>query len=438
MSEWSPSCYNIVTKAGDGMAILFNTATGATLYYPKNEYDKDVAPLLQKNKKPVKFDEQKLAMLAGQGFVHPKGHREIDVLKQNYSRGQHRGEQMSLTIVPSQDCNFVCPYCFEKDKSGRMTKDTAHQVVEFCNQWIYHRTELFLCWYGGEPLLALDILSWISAKLKPLLKKKECRFQSTIITNGYLLDEHAVKSLLRAGVSSAQVTLDGDEKHHNEYRYLKDHTPTYRTIFDHIVAAARAGLYISLRINAGKHNQSTVFSVLNEVAKAGIQKRISVSLGRLDDLCNNSHTARQLALSNKKFADLEYRLLLHLLTLGFPVQWKSLMPRSTYCSAVRPSFLMISHDGTLCKCWNRAGNEMEPVGHVSEPCKIADRHDPHLLWDPFAVAVCRECSYFPLCVGGCPDRNLREEHKGMCDSIRFNLKKQLQLRYLCQRTGLTE
>lgn len=436
MPDLLPSRYNIVTEAGDRTVILFNTASGRTLYFPKREFKAYVAPLLNGGRPRSRTNTGHAEVLRRSGFLLRADCREQEEIRRNYIRSQYQGDRVSLTIIPSQECNFACSYCFEEDRSGRMSRETAKSVVRFCKEWIYPRTHVSICWYGGEPLLALDTITWLSERMKSLVSEKNCTVNASIITNGYLLDHAAVQALLAAEVSVAQITLDGDEASHDRCRPLVAGGPTYNHVLQNVIAAARAGLYINLRVNAGRHNSDNPFTVLHQLAETGLQERISVSFGHLDDLCGNSQTARDLALPPSEFAALEYRLLLHLITLGFPVKWRDLIPRPTFCSAVRPSFLLITHDGRLGKCWNRAGNDMEAVGHVDNPFHVSDRNDPHVLLEPYNFEGCGDCAYFPLCVGGCPDRAIHMPQHRSCAPIRFSLEKQLQLRYLCERAGV--
>jgi len=339
-----------------------------------------------------------------------------------------------LTIIPSQECNFVCGYCYEKDRSGRMSDETAREIVEFCRRWIYPKTELSVCWYGGEPLLSLDRITWLSEKIKAVVLAKKGRFNASLITNGYLLTPTVVQTLLRCGVRSAQVTIDGDQSSHDRFRRLRNGNPSYKKIFKNLVASAKAGLFINVRINVGKHNTREAFAVFKDLAAEGVQERVSISFGYLDDMCNNSPLAKKLTLPLKQFSRLEYHGYLHKLNHGFKSGW-GLEPRPTYCSAVRPSFLLITHDGRINKCWNRAGNTAESIGHVSEVGSVNTAASPFLIWDPFRKAKCQHCKYLPLCMGGCPDQAMRNPRKIVCSPLIYNLEKILQLKYMWETVG---
>ena len=427
------SRFNFTTAAPDGTVIIFNALSGQTVYATKDIYRKEVLPVLRGGS-PATGDNLTCNSLIQGGFVRQDGNDELKVIKDNYIRQQYRGDRISVTIIPAQECNFTCPYCFEQDKTGRMSQETADQTVQFLREWIYPCTTVSLYWYGGEPLLALDIIQRISAGLRPVLAQKKCIVNGSIITNGYLLDAETVSTLLSNGIQVAQITVDGDESTHDRFRALRGGTPTYRRVVENLVHAARAGLKIDLRVNIGKHSQGSAFTILNYLASQGVQQKITVSFGQLDDLCGNSQAAREMALVPREFARLDHRRLLHQLSWGYPIKW-DLEPRPTYCSSVRTGFILITHDGRIGKCWNRAGNEMKPVGHVREPLRFRDKEDPYLLWDPLAIEKCQQCAYLPLCMGGCPDRAMRNDNPP-CLPLRYTLKKRLRLRYLVERSGL--
>jgi uncharacterized protein len=56
------------------------------------------------------------------------------------------------------------------------------------------------------------------------------KYYSSITTNGFLLEESVVDTLLACDVKTFQVTIDGPKELHDKQRRSKDDKDTYKTI----------------------------------------------------------------------------------------------------------------------------------------------------------------------------------------------------------------
>lgn len=77
------------------------------------------------------------------------------------------GGTVSLTIAPTMGCNFDCPYCFEQQRSGKMHSNVQEDVAALAGRMLKASGSktLDVTWFGGEPLLAVDIVETLSEKL---------------------------------------------------------------------------------------------------------------------------------------------------------------------------------------------------------------------------------------------------------------------------------
>lgn len=90
-----------------------------------------------------------------------------------------------------------------------MSIQTADALVKFLEEH-WNGEKLGITWFGGEPLLASDIIDYISKKLK----EHNIIYGCKITTNGSLLDRsNALKALNLWNVEKIQITIDavGDE-----------------------------------------------------------------------------------------------------------------------------------------------------------------------------------------------------------------------------------
>ena len=95
-----------------------------------------------------------------------------------------------IEIVPCYDCNFRCDYCFIKSldeaySQKRMNDDVVEKSIRYVeseyNEYSKDGYQLQLSFFGGEPLLASDIIT----KFVGALCDKPIKFN--IVTNGSLI-----------------------------------------------------------------------------------------------------------------------------------------------------------------------------------------------------------------------------------------------------------
>jgi uncharacterized protein len=141
-----------------------------------------------------KLSEKNAALLKNTeyaGFVVDDSLDEIGRLVEIQQKQKASTDNLYLTIAPTFDCNFGCPYCFETAKHGTMKENIQQAVIDFIKSQIeqLQSNNISLTWYGGEPLLAKDIIVSMSHKINALAKTYSLTSSFNIITNGYLIDE---------------------------------------------------------------------------------------------------------------------------------------------------------------------------------------------------------------------------------------------------------
>jgi uncharacterized protein len=70
---------------------------------------------------------------------------------------------MHHNLLPTEDCNFRCTYCYEDFAIGRMSRATIEAVKKLIESRVPKLRALTIGWFGGEPLIAKDIVMEISA-----------------------------------------------------------------------------------------------------------------------------------------------------------------------------------------------------------------------------------------------------------------------------------
>jgi uncharacterized protein len=70
---------------------------------------------------------------------------------------------LNLILLPTEKCNFRCTYCYEDFVVGRMQSDTLLGIRRLLERRAPQLSFLDIEWFGGEPMLASDIVEEISA-----------------------------------------------------------------------------------------------------------------------------------------------------------------------------------------------------------------------------------------------------------------------------------
>jgi len=427
------SRYNYFGPWRDGYYLAYNARSGAVALLTQENYavlQELLEKIKQRQTDRLSAEEQQLLQQLQYGqFVHAADLSEMDVLKFESQRTRYDPSSLGLVVAPTLACNMACTYCYENSRTGRMTDETMDALVGFIEKQARGLKELSLSWYGGEPLLAMDIIEALTNRVLPLVEQHGIKYSSMIITNGYLLDRPTVDRLRELKVYSAQVTLDGPAAIHNRKRPLINGRPSFDTIVRNLAyASTRIGT--SVRVNIDKEFTSeTVAQLLDELEAAGLRDRLSVHFALMEPATAVCSNISESCYDTAGFSNVETEFYGLLLERGFRVE-KLPAPAPAACMAQIINAHVVDPDGDLYRCFNYVGNKTRACGNVS---RTPDHQHPEFLrlftFDPFADAQCRDCQVLPLCMGACPsrrlDRNLNADQ--MCESWRYNLEPMLDL-----------
>jgi uncharacterized protein len=87
----------------------------------------------------------------------------------------------------NMDCNLSCVYCYEGNMKGKhfMSGETAERLLAFISERLTPDKKLLnIDFYGGEPLLSLNLLKTIALKAGNLSRRRGVDFTFSLTTNG--------------------------------------------------------------------------------------------------------------------------------------------------------------------------------------------------------------------------------------------------------------
>lgn len=124
-------------------------------------------------------------------------------------------------------CNMSCRHCGSDCKVQPEVKDMpAADFLRVIDSITPHvdTHKVFIIFTGGEALLRPDL-----EEVGLELYRRECPWG--VVTNGFLLDERRMQSLLASGMHSITVSLDGFEEQHN---WIRRHPQSFEKATDAI------------------------------------------------------------------------------------------------------------------------------------------------------------------------------------------------------------
>lgn len=141
-----------------------------------------------------------------------------------------------LIILPTEQCNFRCTYCYEDFIIGKMTGDVQQGLKNLIEARVPEIDVLRLSWFGGEPLVAKDVVLQVSQLAFDLCRRYGARLEGGLTTNGYLLKKPLFEKLVDLRQNHFQISLDGDRDSHDTTRLRADGKGTFDRIWENLLA----------------------------------------------------------------------------------------------------------------------------------------------------------------------------------------------------------
>lgn len=162
-----------------------------------------------------------LVSLVEKGILVPKDYDELLTVNGLYNESA-MDSKVRLIIMPTEQCNFRCKYCYESYQKGEMTEENQKTLLKFLQRKISSTSKIQISWFGGEPIEAIHVVQRIMEYANRMCDKQNVQLISDMTTNAYNLDDVNFDMLYNLRVFSYQVTLDGLEEQHNKQRVLKN------------------------------------------------------------------------------------------------------------------------------------------------------------------------------------------------------------------------
>jgi uncharacterized protein len=314
---------------------------------------------------------------------------ELQLCREILERERERHRMLKASILLSYNCNFSCPYCFQRlsrarNGQGVMTDATFRAICEFFEDRLPQYRRLRTVWMGGEPLLYLSRIVSYAKRLEEICQSRGVELSNLIITNGYLLDDKALNAVEAMRNPFLQITIDGPPGAHDARRPLRTGAGSFERILENVRRCIRRGTPLTIRVNVDEANAPCLGGLFDcfDATEIASQKDL-VHLARVDctvtadDVC----CARQY----ERYAALERDILLTYGGRSYlacpPVQ------RVAGCPGIAGSEYMIDAEGRVYKCPRYMEDPAYAVGNVHDSPVLNGRSGDWDRWDPLSQVL---------------------------------------------------
>lgn len=414
------SRFNVEIEEQDSL-IIYNTLSGGILKI-EDKYAKEYKQL--KSKQEVCLDKELLQNLKRANMVVDEEIDEIGMLKIMHTSLTHALDNYSLSIAPTMKCNFICPYCYEK---GRNLYTMSREVVDLVKKYFVQLKETAkhfgIAWYGGEPLLAFDIIKELSECAIELFGDN---YSATMVTNGYNLTKNIVETFKSLKITALQVTIDGPPDIHNQMRKMPNGEDTFFVILKNMKEALEIDpeLRITIRVNTDKTNIERTDEIIQYLEEYDLIHKVGMYLAPIDNI-NGTCDAESNCFTNSEFAKEQINFIKR--NIKYSDIFINIPRCNMYiCGAVAANSYVIDPLGNIYKCWDDISNKKHCIGNIKDGISYSKEYTKWILYDPFESSECSNCCFLPLCMGGCPNHFIKDK-KHKCLPIKENVKEFVEL-----------
>jgi uncharacterized protein len=212
---------------------------------------------------------------------------ESFTIAQNILPAMLTSKYLELIVLPTEQCNFRCTYCYEDFSIGKMQPDIVSGLKQLITRRAPALERLKIAWFGGEPLAAKDIVYTISEHAHTLAGEFNIDYTGSMTTNGFLLTLNTAKKLLAVGVTEFQISLDGAQEEHDKTRRRIDGSGSFEHIWRNLIALKLSDLdfKVLIRVHITPENYESLFHLVEKLKTIfGGDKRFSVFFKAIADL----------------------------------------------------------------------------------------------------------------------------------------------------------
>ncbi|MBR6562513.1 MAG: thioether cross-link-forming SCIFF peptide maturase [Clostridia bacterium] len=319
----------------------------------------------------------------------------------------------ALCLHVAHTCNLNCSYCFASQgkyhgERALMSFETGKRALDFLIENSGTRHNLEVDFFGGEPLMNLDVVKQLVEYSRSIEKQHNKHFRFTLTTNGLLIDDELIDFANRE-MDNVVLSLDGRKEIHDKFRvdYAGNGSfdrivPKFKRLVD-----ARNGKNYYMRGTFTKHNPDFLTDIkvmldlgFNElsmepvVCAKGDESELTDKEFPL--LCEQYESLAKLMLERERegrpFTFYHYMIDL----TGGPCIYK----RISGCGS-GTEYMAVTPWGDLYPCHQFVGDEKFKLGDVWNGVDNLEIQNEFMKCNVYTRKECNDCWARLYCSGGC-------------------------------------
>lgn len=356
----------------------------------------------------------------------------LRVLNERHNRTDY--PLIHLELVVAEACNLRCDYCFcGPQRDLLMDEGTGRQAIDYLLRESGAATQLYVTFFGGEPLLAIDIVCRLTDYGNEAAGRFDKKISWSMTTNGTLLNEATLEALQNKKLKIL-ISIDGDREAHDRHRLTPDGSSAYDRVVKSLPLVEQYQPWMGARMTITPDNVDRASDNVRHLLDLGFkQLLIAPAECRGWNRTARNRFSREMVNAAKHYYERKQTGNLKIERFE-PAEF---LPESKPCAGRRGckagrTSVAVTPDKTVYACSKFINSASSQKPHTlgtlgsGDEIAIRDRLPADLRQTPWRQA-CLSCDFLFRCTGGCPAVNYHATGYSDQTSQRECLLKQMEM-----------